>query len=79
MVVKDDVPLNSIPYIDRPTIRFSSNESVEMPFSGFPNDPFPPFAVNKLILGYICKDGQPVLPDGMKRHLYEDLNRGFDD
>ncbi|KAG8752990.1 hypothetical protein FRC14_006535, partial [Serendipita sp. 396] len=27
MVVKDDVPLNSIPYIDRPTIQFSSNES----------------------------------------------------
>ncbi|KAG8807388.1 hypothetical protein FRC17_004485, partial [Serendipita sp. 399] len=32
MIVRDGVPLNSIPYIDRPTIRFSNTESVEMPF-----------------------------------------------
>ncbi|EIN11578.1 DUF431-domain-containing protein [Punctularia strigosozonata HHB-11173 SS5] len=31
-VVDDKVPLDKIPYIDYPTITFSANESVEMPF-----------------------------------------------
>jgi len=32
IVVVDKVPLDAIPYIDHPTIRFNSKESVEMPF-----------------------------------------------
>ncbi|KIM25687.1 hypothetical protein M408DRAFT_331040 [Serendipita vermifera MAFF 305830] len=28
---------------------------------------------------YIMRDGEPVLPPGMKQHFYEDLNRVFDD
>ncbi|EGO01286.1 hypothetical protein SERLA73DRAFT_87818 [Serpula lacrymans var. lacrymans S7.3] len=32
IVVQDKVPLDKIPYIDYPTIRFNSKESVEMPF-----------------------------------------------
>ncbi|KIK68390.1 hypothetical protein GYMLUDRAFT_256124 [Collybiopsis luxurians FD-317 M1] len=31
-VVEDKVPLNQIPYIDHPTIKFNAKESVEMPF-----------------------------------------------
>ncbi|TFK32396.1 SAM-dependent RNA methyltransferase [Crucibulum laeve] len=32
IVVQDKVPLDKIPYVDHPTIRFNSKESVEMPF-----------------------------------------------
>ncbi|KAE9405581.1 DUF431-domain-containing protein [Gymnopus androsaceus JB14] len=31
-VVQDKVPLDQIPYIDHPTIKFNAKESVEMPF-----------------------------------------------
>ncbi|KAH7905243.1 SAM-dependent RNA methyltransferase [Hygrophoropsis aurantiaca] len=31
-VIQDQVPLNNIPYIDFPTIKFNAKESVEMPF-----------------------------------------------
>ncbi|GJE93304.1 SAM-dependent RNA methyltransferase [Phanerochaete sordida] len=27
---------------------------------------------------YIVKDGQPILPPGMREHLHEDLNQSFD-
>ncbi|KAF9452102.1 DUF431-domain-containing protein [Macrolepiota fuliginosa MF-IS2] len=32
LVVQDKIPLDKIPYVDFPTIRFSARESVEMPF-----------------------------------------------
>ncbi|KAF8893083.1 SAM-dependent RNA methyltransferase [Infundibulicybe gibba] len=32
IVVQDQIPMDKIPYIDYPTIRFTSKESVEMPF-----------------------------------------------
>ncbi|KAF8160900.1 SAM-dependent RNA methyltransferase [Crassisporium funariophilum] len=32
LVIHDRIPLNEVPYIDHPTIRFNSKESVEMPF-----------------------------------------------
>ncbi|GLB39602.1 putative predicted SAM-dependent RNA methyltransferase [Lyophyllum shimeji] len=32
LVIKDKKPLSEIPYVDFPTIRFNSRESVEMPF-----------------------------------------------
>jgi len=60
IVVEDKVPLRSIDYIDHPTIRFNSKESVEMPFR------------------YIRKDGEPLLPPGMREHLLEDLNKSFE-
>ncbi|CAE6419716.1 unnamed protein product [Rhizoctonia solani] len=60
-VVVDKVPLQDIPYVDHPTIRFNAKESVEMPFR------------------YITDSkGEPILPEGMKALLKEDLNKGFD-
>ncbi|CAE6387494.1 unnamed protein product [Rhizoctonia solani] len=60
-VVVDKVPLQDIPYVDHPTIRFNAKESVEMPFR------------------YITdSNGEPILPEGMKALLKEDLNKGFD-
>lgn len=32
IVVHDKTPLDKIPYVDFPTIRFNAKESVEMPF-----------------------------------------------
>ncbi|KAJ3573103.1 hypothetical protein NP233_g2645 [Leucocoprinus birnbaumii] len=32
LVVQDKIPLDKIPYVDFPTIRFNAKESVEMPF-----------------------------------------------
>ncbi|KAH7337653.1 SAM-dependent RNA methyltransferase [Rhizoctonia solani] len=55
------IPLQDIPYVDHPTIRFNAKESVEMPFR------------------YITDSkGEPILPEGMKTLLKEDLNKGFD-
>ncbi|QRV98938.1 SAM-dependent RNA methyltransferase [Ceratobasidium sp. AG-Ba] len=60
-VVVDGESLETIPYVDHPTIRFNAKESVEMPFR------------------YITHpNGEPILPDGMKELLKEDLNKGFD-
>lgn len=28
--------------------------------------------------GYVVKDGQPILPPGMRKHLLEDLDKSFD-
>ena len=30
------------------------------------------------LLGYIAKQGEPVLPPGMRELLHKDLDRGFD-
>ncbi|KAF5325451.1 hypothetical protein D9619_009971 [Psilocybe cf. subviscida] len=60
IVVDDGVPLDKIPFIDHPTIKFNAKESVEMPFR------------------YIAEGGEPKLPPGMKKHLHEDMNKGFD-
>jgi len=32
LVIRDHISLNEIPYIDHPTIKFNTKESVEMPF-----------------------------------------------
>ncbi|CAG7851915.1 Protein arginine N-methyltransferase SFM1 {ECO:0000305/PubMed:22650761} {ECO:0000269/PubMed:22650761}; AltName: Full=SPOUT family methyltransferase 1 {ECO:0000303/PubMed:22650761} [Serendipita indica DSM 11827] len=61
MIVQDQMTMETIPFVDHPTIKFSKTESVEMPFR------------------YIIKEGEPLLPGGMKQHLYDDLNRGFND
>ncbi|TDL27930.1 DUF431-domain-containing protein [Rickenella mellea] len=60
LVVQDRKKLTEIPYVDLPTIKFNTKESVEMPFR------------------YISKDGEPILPSGMRELLYEDLNKSFD-
>jgi len=61
LVVHDKVPLESINFIDHPTIKFNAKESVEMPFR------------------YVSdKDGNPMLPPGMREHLYQDLNQSFE-
>ncbi|KAF8558553.1 DUF431-domain-containing protein [Imleria badia] len=61
-VVDDQIPLDDIPYVEFPTIKFNAKESVEMPFKYIADRP----------------GGEPLLPPGMKELLYEDLNKGFD-
>ncbi|KAG8792482.1 hypothetical protein FRC12_005982 [Ceratobasidium sp. 428] len=76
-VVADKYLLESLPYVDHPTIRFNAKESVEMPFRTlFQLRSSPPHLIG---LGYIARpDGEPILPEGMKELLKEDLNKGFD-
>ncbi|KAH8102078.1 SAM-dependent RNA methyltransferase [Cristinia sonorae] len=62
LVVEDKIPLNEINYIDFPTIRFNSKESVEMPFRYIANG----------------SDSEPILPPGMREHLHADLNQSFE-
>jgi len=53
-VVDDKIPLSEIPYIDFPTISFSTKESVEMPFRYIKRDGHPilPLGMKELL----CKD-----------------------
>lgn len=62
-VIVDRVPLEEIPYVDYPTIRFNARESVEMPF--------------RYMTTSGTKD-EPLLPPGMKEHLLADLDQSFD-
>ncbi|KAI0301419.1 DUF431-domain-containing protein [Russula brevipes] len=62
-VVVDRVPLEDIPYVDYPTIRFNARESVEMPF--------------RYMIASGTKD-EPLLPPGMKEHLHADLDQSFE-
>jgi len=62
-VIVDRVPLEEIPYVDFPTIRFNARESVEMPF--------------RYMITPGTKD-EPLLPPGMKEHLHADLDQSFD-
>ncbi|KAN0139353.1 SAM-dependent RNA methyltransferase [Lactarius tabidus] len=62
-VVEDRVPLEQIPYVDFPTIRFNAHESVEMPF--------------RYMIAPGTKD-EPLLPPGMKAHLHAELNESID-
>ncbi|KAJ7068762.1 SAM-dependent RNA methyltransferase [Mycena amicta] len=50
-VVHDKIPLDKIPYIDFPTIRFNAKESVEMPFRYIAdeNEPVLPPGMRKLL------------------------------
>lgn len=63
---------------DYPTIRFNSQESVEMPF----RMRFTVFLECLLTcygVGYMrTAEGEPVLPPGMKQLLKDDLDKGFD-
>lgn len=62
LVVQDGIALDKIRYVDMPTIRFNSKESVEMPF-------------RYIAMGDGC---EPILPPGMKELLHEDLNKCFE-
>ncbi|KAF8257300.1 DUF431-domain-containing protein [Lactarius quietus] len=62
-IVEDRVPLEQIPYVDYPTIRFNAHESVEMPF--------------RYMVAPGTKD-EPLLPPGMKAHLHAELNESID-
>lgn len=53
LVVQDGIPLDKIPFVDDPTIRFDDNESVEMPFRYVKDQ----------------QTGEPILPDGMRELL----------
>ncbi|KIJ16516.1 hypothetical protein PAXINDRAFT_168604 [Paxillus involutus ATCC 200175] len=61
-VVDDKTPLDNIPYVEFPTIKFNAKESVEMPFKYIADHP----------------GGKPLLPPGMRELLHEDLNKSFD-
>ncbi|KAF9531112.1 SAM-dependent RNA methyltransferase [Crepidotus variabilis] len=51
LVVQDKIPLDKIPYVDHPTIRFNAKESVEMPFRYFSDgrEPILPPGMKKLL------------------------------
>ncbi|PVG03724.1 DUF431-domain-containing protein [Serendipita vermifera] len=49
-----------------------------IPYTDFPTIRFNKSESVEMPFRYIAKDGEPLLPVGMKQHLYEDLNRGFD-
>ncbi|EJU01440.1 DUF431-domain-containing protein [Dacryopinax primogenitus] len=55
----------------------------QQPLDQIPYDDFPTIRFNKqesveMPFRYVAKDGQPVMPPGMKELLYEDLDKGFD-
>ncbi|KAH9972513.1 DUF431-domain-containing protein [Russula compacta] len=62
-VVVDRVSLEDIPYVDYPTIQLNARESIEMPF--------------RYMVAPGTKD-EPLLPPGMKAHLYADLDQSFE-
>ncbi|KAJ3800974.1 SAM-dependent RNA methyltransferase [Lentinula aff. detonsa] len=72
-VVQDKVPLDKIPYIDHPTIKFNAKESVEMPFRLLKFG-----IVSNRQSEYIAENGEPLLPPGMRELLFEDMNKGFE-
>lgn len=55
------VPMEEIPFVDNPTIRFDEVESVEMPFR-YVRD----------------KEGEPILPRGMRKLLQDDMDKAFE-
>ncbi|GAA5888209.1 hypothetical protein JCM5296_000230 [Sporobolomyces johnsonii] len=65
LCVQDGRKLSEIPFVDHPTITFPgiANESVEMPFRYVVDD----------------KTGEPILPEGMREHLRDDMDRELDD
>ncbi|GAA6014937.1 hypothetical protein JCM11491_002362 [Sporobolomyces phaffii] len=67
LCVQDGKTLDAIQFVDHPTITFPSegyeNESVEMPFR---------YVVDE-------QSGEPILPEGMREHLRDDMDRELDD
>jgi ribosome biogenesis SPOUT family RNA methylase Rps3 len=55
------VPIEDVPFIEYPTIRFNESESVEMPFRYVKNE-----------------QGEPILPIGMKKLLFDDMDKAFE-
>ncbi|RDX52557.1 DUF431-domain-containing protein [Lentinus brumalis] len=50
----------------------------EIPFVDFPTIVFNAKESVEMPFRYITKDGEPILPPGMREHLKEDLNKSFD-
>ncbi|GAA5840825.1 hypothetical protein JCM3766R1_000893 [Sporobolomyces carnicolor] len=67
LCVQDGKRLDEIHFVDHPTIKFPGkgyeNESVEMPFR---------YVVDE-------RTGEPILPDGMREHLRDDMDRELED
>ncbi|GAA6061951.1 hypothetical protein JCM10212_001993 [Sporobolomyces blumeae] len=67
LCVQDGKTLETIPFVDHPTITFPgtefANESVEMPFRYVKDE----------------KTGEPILPEGMREHLRDDMDRTMDE
>ncbi|KAL6865918.1 hypothetical protein ACO1O0_002017 [Amphichorda felina] len=62
MVVQDKIPLDQVPYLDFPELKFSDHESTEMPFryvKGEDGEPIMPQGMRELIQ----KDGDKTLDD----------------
>ncbi|KAJ9097173.1 hypothetical protein QFC21_004842 [Naganishia friedmannii] len=52
LIIDDKIPLDKIPYVDHPTIRFTENEAVEMPFryiKGEDGEPILPAGMRELL------------------------------
>ncbi|KAJ9102932.1 hypothetical protein QFC20_004898 [Naganishia adeliensis] len=52
LIIDDKIPLDEIPYVDHPTIRFNATESVEMPFryiKGPDGEPVLPAGMKELL------------------------------
>ena len=72
------VKLGEIPYSEFPTISFSKQESIEMPFRKCVHCGVT--GPTLTMSGYVADDkGEPILPPGMKEHLKADLDRTIDD
>ncbi|TFK86728.1 DUF431-domain-containing protein [Polyporus arcularius HHB13444] len=50
----------------------------KIPFVDFPTIVFNAKESVEMPFRYITKDGEPILPPGMREHLKEDLNKSFD-
>ncbi|KAK2593527.1 hypothetical protein QQS21_008750 [Conoideocrella luteorostrata] len=62
MVVQDGTPLDKIPHIDFPELKFDKHESTQMPFR------------------YVTdKEGNPIMPEGMKELIRQDADKAVDD
>jgi len=50
----------------------------DIKFIDFPTIVFNPKESVEMPFRYISRDGEPILPPGMREHLHEDLNKSFD-
>ncbi|KIP07089.1 hypothetical protein PHLGIDRAFT_432751 [Phlebiopsis gigantea 11061_1 CR5-6] len=50
----------------------------DVPYVDYPTITFNPKESVEMPFRYVVKDGNPILPPGMREHLREDLNQSFD-
>lgn len=67
------VPLDQLPFVNHPTISFSSKDAVEMPFRYLAMT-----AEERRGEEGEGKEGEPLMPRGMRDLLRRDLDRGWE-